>query len=427
MPEHAVGLGDLAVYIPRPRIDMETLVRHRVASEPELERRLRRAVASTGQKAFRFPDPWQDSATLAAQSLTRLLDRPLAAGAGRIRHLAVGTETTVDLSKPLASYVLGMASGVGTNLDSAIATYQIQHACAGGTVALLSVAAQLLVSAPSAIERETGVVICSDVARYRTSTTAEITQGAGAVSLLIERDPRLIELDIGTTGYASRDVDDFFRPLGSVEAKVKGAYSVQCYNEALEVAFLDHCARRQEDPARVLADTDLLVVHVPFYQMAVMAAHRLLSSHLRLTGESAEEFLACRGFFSGIEPLTSIGNIYTGSLYLALAYQLAERYATLGNAIAGRRVLLASYGSGNTMIVMSGRVSASAPSVIAGWNIEEIAGSARQASIEEYEAWIAGSCDKDRSVPARAARPAAGDFYLSGIRDDGYREYGYAD
>ncbi|WP_455382370.1 hydroxymethylglutaryl-CoA synthase family protein [Salinispira pacifica] len=429
MPEHSVGLGDIAAYIPRPSIDMETLLAHRVSVMPELSRKLRRAVASTGQRAFRFPEPWQDSATLAAGALRELVVG-LKGDMQGFRHLAVGTETTVDLSKPVASYVLGMASLAGISLPGSMSTFQAQHACAGGTIALLSIAAQL---AAGGRPGERGVVICTDIARYRTFSTAEITQGAGAVSLLVEQDPALLELDIGSVGYASSDVDDFFRPIGSVEARVKGGYSVQCYNESLDVAFRDHCARRGVTGRQLLEETDILVFHVPFYQMAVMAARRLLATHLGLTGEDADRYLALRGFPHGIEPLTSIGNIYTGSLYLALAHQLAERYRSLGSGIVGRRVLLASYGSGNTMMVVSGQVAKRAVDVIGSWNLERISAQARPATVDEYEAWIAadcptGDCARHGNGDGSGDRPAGGgEFYLAGIREDGYREYGYAE
>lgn len=108
MPEHAVGLGDIAVCIPRPRIDMETLLRHRVAVNPRLERRLPRAAASTGRKAIRFPEPWRDSATLAAQPLARLPSRA-DHDAGKFRHACAGPAATLlSVAAPRDFYLSGM-------------------------------------------------------------------------------------------------------------------------------------------------------------------------------------------------------------------------------------------------------------------------------------------------------------------------------
>ena len=44
---------------------------------------------------------------------------------------------------------------------------------------------------------ERGLVICTDVARYDAGTSAEITQGAGAVAMIAERGCGLVELELG--------------------------------------------------------------------------------------------------------------------------------------------------------------------------------------------------------------------------------------
>ncbi|MFW5742984.1 MAG: hydroxymethylglutaryl-CoA synthase, partial [Spirochaetota bacterium] len=245
---------------------LDTLVAHRIAEDPKFERRLKRAIEKTGQGAIRFPAPYEDSATLAAQASYSLLRRN-PDSTRRLRYIGTGTETTVDQSKPVAAYLEGMLQNSGVDVPETMMTFQTQHACAGGTIAMMSIAGLLAGSS----QDDSGLVVSSDIARYEAPSTAEITQGAGAVSLLVERDPKLVELDLDTQGLCSRDVDDFFRPIGSVTAKVKGAYSMQCYNEALEVAFEDHCKRRGTKPADVLSSTDMFVFHVPFKLMALGA------------------------------------------------------------------------------------------------------------------------------------------------------------
>lgn len=431
MPEHAVGLGDIALHVPSPRLDLDILLKQRASEDPTIERKLARAISSTGQKSLRFPDTWEDTATLAAQSMWNLdgggrtsdgnAEQDRAVDYSRLRYLAVGTESSVDHSKPVSAYVQGMMQSAGANIPDTISTFQVQHACAGGTIGMLSVGA-LLCASPE--PQETGVVICSDIARYDAPSNAEPTQGAGAVSLFIEKNPRLLEIDIGTAGYASHDVDDFFRPLGSDTARVKGGYSIQCYNESLETAFQDHCRRVAESPSSILRKTDLFAFHVPFHEMAILAAHKLIGRHLNLSGSSLADFLAERGFLNSLEPLRSIGNVYTGSAYLVLAFLLAERYRTLGDAIVGKRLLLASYGSGNTMIVLSGRVAARAPEVVTKWNLDAIWRDERAAEWNDYLRWISGTRESPTSgAIIDAKRVPANRFYLSGIREDGYRQY----
>jgi hydroxymethylglutaryl-CoA synthase len=62
-----------------------------------------------------------------------------------------------------------------------------------------------------------------------------------------------------------------------------------------------------------------------------------------------------------VNPIADIGNTYSASMYLFLAFLLRERYEALGEGIVGKRLLLACYGSGNTMIVLSGIVAPASP------------------------------------------------------------------
>ena len=418
-----VGINDIGIYIPAPVMDLETLVERRVKLNPRLDRHFQRACRVTGQKLIRFPEIWEDSATLAATAAYRLLTAHPGMDLKSIRHLAVGTETGVDQSKPMSAYVQGMLQRAGLDLPSTLSSFQVQHACAGGTMALLGTAGMLLASGRPG---DTGLVISSDVARYETESTAEITQGAGAVALHVQTSPRLIELDMASAGFYSSDVDDFFRPLGAVTARVNGSYSMRCYWESLLAAFLDHCGRAGQKPDQVLLDADYYVLHTPFRNMPESAMEKLFEKLLGFDQQRTAQVLREKSFFAGIDPLARIGNLYTGSLTAALAFLLADRFRALGSGIVGKTILLASYGSGNTMVVLKARVAEDAPEVMAGWNLDSVFTSARAASFEEYETWTAGPVQPE--LQARLMENALvppGTFMLSGIRKDGYREYDF--
>jgi hydroxymethylglutaryl-CoA synthase len=268
---------------------------------------------------------------------------------------------------------------------------------------------------------ETGLVLATDISRYTLRSTAEITQGAGAAAVLIEANPRLLELDVGSTGYCSRDVDDFFRPLGSVTAKVKGSYSMDCYNQSLEEAFQDHAARSGTDPVSLLNETDFVVLHTPFRNMPEMAMKKLLSSQLGLDEHQAIAWLEERGFYRGVDPIADIGNGYSASLYLFMAFLLKDRYAKLGDAIVGKKLLIASYGSGNIMTVTTAVVAAGAPAIIERWKLDEMMAAGLPASMADYERWAEGT---GLGYGERVeASEAASRFRLIGIREDGFREY----
>ena len=118
---------------------------------------------------------------MAAQAAAQLLVRLDAADVASLRYLVVGTETGIDQAKPIAAYVHGMLQRAGFPISQAISTFDVQHACAGGAIGLLSVGAMLGASRTGA---ERGLIICTDEARYAPGSNAEITQGAAAVAIL---------------------------------------------------------------------------------------------------------------------------------------------------------------------------------------------------------------------------------------------------
>jgi len=404
-------------------MSLERLIAARSAGGRKLARLLQGAARSTGQISFRYPEPWEDSVTMAAEAARRLIDANPAVDLDGLRFLAAGSETGVDLSKPIAAYVQGLLGAAGRRVPRSLGTFQVQHACASGTLALAGIAALLAVGGRCG---ESGLVLCSDVARYEAAGVAEITQGAGAVSILVQPDPRLLVLDLEVIGLYSDDVDDFFRPIGAETARVKGGYSVHCYHEALEGAFADLCRKRSVSPAEALQSTDFFALHAPFRHMPEIAMKRLLGKHLKLEEAATRLFLQERGLFASVEPVARVGNIYSGSVFLALAFLLADRHRALGSGIIGRRLLLASYGSGNTMVLVGATVAPSAPEVIARWDLARLLSEETTGSMEGYQSWLASPPPpREYAALLQSLRDGIqpGAFYLAGIREDGYREY----
>ena len=417
-----VGIGDIAVYVPPLRMALERLQERHRAADAALADRFDRAVAKTGQRAIRFPGSWEDAATMAAQAALALVTRFGGKDLHRLRYLIVGTETALDLAKPIAAYVVGMLRRAGLPVPAALSAFQTQHACASGTVALLGVGALLAVAGQP---DECGLVICTDVARYEAGTTAEVTQGAGAVAMLAEPGPQLLELDISTAGYATEDVDDFFRPVGASTPQVKGRRSIECYKQGLAGALEDHASRLGATPREVLRQADIIAMHAPYHGLPGEALRELLVQHLGLGEEAAGEYLQERSFAASVLPSQTVGNLYSGSLFLGLASALHEHYQRLGERIVGKRALLFSYGSGSTAVAFGGRVSANAPQVLAKWDLERQLNHATDAPLAEYDRWMMnGAAASEPSVTAPNRTPTgSGRFFLDHVREDGYRIY----
>lgn len=402
-----VGIEAVAVALPRRYIDLADLARARGVEPAKYTQGL-------GGLEMSVAEPGEDTAALAASAVAKLLaHRGL--DPARIGMLVVGTETGVDHSKAVASYVQGMLS-----FPSTMRTFDCQHACYGGTAALNAVSEWI---ASGAGAGRVGIVVCSDIARYGLNTSGEPTQGAGAVAMLVSEAPELLALDLGVSGTCSMDVHDFWRPLGRREAVVDGHYSIHCYLEAVSGSYRGWRGRavgrdliRSDDvPSEQLAR---IAYHVPFCKMAKKAHAQLRRCDLEdragkpldAAAEAEETPRAAASFERQVAPSLGlsarIGNIYTGSLYLSLASLLVKE----ANLLGGKRVGLFSYGSGCVSEFFSGVVGPRAAAAIAG--LDRVLAEREQIGIEEYTRILELPADRPLGTP-----PPAGAFRYAGTVD----------
>ena len=318
----------------------------------------------------------------------------------------------------MASHVQGLLK-----LPRTMRVYDTQHACYGGTAGLMA-ATEWIASGAGA--GRVAVVVCSDIARYGLNTAGEPTQGAGAVALLVSEQPDLLALDVGLNGSCSMDVYDFWRPVGRREALVDGHYSIQCYLDALAGAYrgwreraLAHEVVRWGPslPGEQLAR---ILYHVPFCKMARKAHTQLRLSDLEdqpnapaLTAEARVERAMSSASFaaqvaSSLTLNARVGNVYTASLYLALAGLLHGE----GAALAGQRVGLMSYGSGCAAEFFSGVVGTEAAARMARADLESVMAKRERVPVAEYERIMNLPYDAPEAVA-----PEQGTFRLAEIRD----------
>ncbi|RKG65043.1 hydroxymethylglutaryl-CoA synthase family protein, partial [Corallococcus terminator] len=216
-----VGLEAIGVAVPDTYVELAELAMARGVAPGKY-------VDGLGVTRMGVPLVDEDTVTLAARAARMALESARCSP-DDIGLLVVGTETAVDHSKPVASYVQGLLG-----LSTRCRIFETKHACYGGTAALQM--ALDWVRSGSAKGRK-ALIVCSDIARYGVGTPGEPTQGAGAVAMLVSDHPSLVVLEEGKTGVYSKDVMDFWRPLYSKDALVDGHYSVQCYLDALEGAY----------------------------------------------------------------------------------------------------------------------------------------------------------------------------------------------
>lgn len=384
MKDDTVGIDSISFHIPRLYVDLLgefSEVRSQQSGET-LDKLRGKIQQGIGVEWMTIADFHEDAVTMAAMAAWKLIEEHKIS-LDDIGLIAVGTETTVDQSKSLAAYVLGMLERKRGTRASHIGCPQFQFACMGATYALESALACLL---SGTLARKYAIVIATDIAKYPLMTPGEYTQGAGAVAMLLTKNPRLLVINLRVIGTATRDERDFFRPNFSKAAVVDGKYSIDVYLNTVEEALNDYLKKAELVPQDFYHNNNHFLFHVPFPRMGEYAAARffgrlwshddILKGYLDpalwsginsvLTGEkrrSIERDLAKSPFFRDqfalkVAPSLAlgrkIGNIYSGSLFLALISLLYESELA-GHDVAQESVVWTSYGSGASAKVFTGR------------------------------------------------------------------------
>ena len=271
-----------------------------------------------GQDLQAVVPPTQDIVTLGATAAKKLLTPELEKN---ISTVIVATESGIDNSKASAIYIKHLLG-----LSDFTRTVEMKEACYSATAAI-----QFAKGVVALNPQETVLVIAADIARYGLNTPGEVTQGAGAVAMLISQNPHILTLEDTTVAY-SKDIMDFWRPLYATEALVDGKYSTNVYIEF----FLQTFTRYRQLTGRELADFAALTFHMPFTKMGKKGLEGLLKDRNDEVAQRLRTQLTASQLFS-----RQVGNLYTGSLYLSLMSLLQN-----SDLKAGSRIGLFSYGSG---------------------------------------------------------------------------------
>ncbi len=210
MASLSVGIDDFSVYVPQLYLSLDQLAEKRAIPYAKLKNGL-------GLEQMAVADAREDAATMAANAVLDLLHKQ-DIDPSTIGRLYLGTESGLDGAKPTATYVLDMlqdhfADAYGPNCFLHCDVVDLTFACIGGIDAL-----QNCLEWSAAKEDRIAIVVSSDSAKYELGSTGEYTQGAGAVAMLVKRNPRLLVID-PDFGVATRPAHDFFKPKRRVSKK----------------------------------------------------------------------------------------------------------------------------------------------------------------------------------------------------------------
>ena len=307
-----IGIDKLAFATPTRYLEMASLAQAR-SQDPN------KYIKGLGQEAMAVPEESDDAVSMAANASDLILSE---ADKAAIDMVIVGTESGVDQSKSVASWVHDLL-GINPHARS----LEIKQACYGATAGLKLAVAHLALNPDSKV-----LVIGSDIAKYGLETGGEPTQGAGAVAILVSRDPAIAVVN-NDSAMLTKNIADFWRPNYSDYAHVDGKFSNQAYLSNLAEVWRQYKIKNQLSAK----DFKAMVFHSPYTKMGKKALLKLGDF------EDQEEIDRLLAYYEpGRYYNKRVGNIYTGSLYLSLISLLDQ----VSDLEAGDRIGLYSYGSG---------------------------------------------------------------------------------
>jgi hydroxymethylglutaryl-CoA synthase len=422
----SVGIDDLAIYVPKLYVDYKDFAEARGIDPRKLE-------YGIGVKKMALVDSNQDPACMAANACLKLMQKNHLHPED-IGRMYVATETGLDESKAMNSFVIGMLEQVyGESSFEHAGGIECKFACVSGSYALYDNTNWIRADENNG---KAAIVIVSDIAKYDIGSAGEYTQGAGAVAMLVKKNPRLLAFDQKVTSTIIKNEYDFYRPCGKETPLVNGNYSNLLYLIQVKKAFDSYKEKaiktgliQLKDGESITDHIDLFSVHLPYRRMGEKALAYLLRHEWRYLPRwnqvikevglqetapkdprgTIESILADTEFMkadekfrrafmqtsfynevfekkmaSSLEASTIIGNLYTASMYMGLRSLLEFEYRK-GTDLESKRVGFGSYGSGSSAMVFTGVIQSEYKEIVGGMNLDEEIGPRKKISIDEYE------------------------------------------
>jgi len=422
----SVGIDDMALYVPKLYVDSKDFAKARGIDPHKLENGI-------GIKKMAIVDANQDPACMAANACLKLMQKndlkPTDIG-----RMYVATESALDESKAMNSFVIGMLEQIyGEGSFEHAGGIECKFACVSGSYALYDNANWIRAEENNG---RAAIVIVSDIAKYDMGSAGEYTQGAGAIAMLVKENPRLVIFDPKVTSTIIKNEYDFYRPFGRETPLVNGNYSNYLYLIQVKKAFDSYKEKvlrtnlfQINSDESITDKIDYFSVHLPYRKMGEKALAYLLRHewrHLprwkkiieevgmeepvpkdpRGTIESIladKEFMKADDTFrrafiktsffkqvfeqkmsSSLEASTIIGNIYTASMYMGLRSLLEFEYKK-NIDLANKRIGFGSYGSGSSAMVFSGVVQEEYKEIVKDMNLEMEIGNRTKLDMAEYK------------------------------------------
>ena len=379
-----VGIDSISIDLPKIHLPIQTLAVNRDIEPDKL-------IKGLGLQKMSFPDVHNDVVTFAANTVFKLLQQEQI-NPQEIARIYVGTESSVDSSKPIASYITALLEqhyGAGTFRKCD--TLDMTFACIGAVDALQTTLDFIRLN-----PTKKAIVVATDNAKYDLNSSGEYTQGAGAIAMLITANPRLLAFS-NEVGISADGVFDFFKPrrnftkneilnttdnpewFGILENEISiykeqpvfdGHYSNECYINRTSEAYFNFKELTNKTES-IYKNWENVLMHLPYCFQArrtfveIYAKENQLTEEIKVIAKS-EDYLdfVSKAIFPSEIASGQIGNMYTGSIFLGLLSTL-EYHLQNENDITNKKMGFIAYGSGSKAKVFEAEVQPQWQDVIA--------------------------------------------------------------
>ncbi|MEU3260646.1 hydroxymethylglutaryl-CoA synthase family protein [Streptomyces albidoflavus] len=311
--------------------------------------------------------PYEDPITNAVNAARPIVDALAPEDRARIEILVTSTESGVDYSKSVSSYVHEYL-GLSRNCRM----LEVKQACFGATAAVQTAVGYLasgISPGAKALVIATDVAVVDEQAEY-----SEPAAGHGAAAVLLSDDPRIMTMDLGAFGNYSYETLDSARPSPRFDIADVDR-SLFAYLDCLTNSYADYTGR--VEGSDLVTTFDHLVMHTPFAGLVKAGHRKLMRGQGRPATELQEDFE--RRVAPSLRYPALVGNLCSGSVYLALASLLDS-----GAVTAPGRVGIFSYGSGCSSEFFSGVVDAESAATVSAMNVTAHLENRADISFAEY-------------------------------------------
>ncbi|WP_409417607.1 hydroxymethylglutaryl-CoA synthase family protein [Flavobacterium sp. PS2] len=410
------GIDAITFDVAKIHLPIKTLATARNIEPEKLEKGL-------GLIKMTLPDTYQDTVVFGANTLTKLIEDNKI-DLSEIGRIYVGTESAIDSSKPISSFLIAlMEQKFGEDTLAECDVVDFTFACIGGVDAL-----QNCIDYVKLNPTKKAIVVTTDFAKYDLNSTGEYTQGAGALAMLVTSNPRIIAFE-NNWATSTKGVFDFFKPYRTIskesitgnttneswfdnlEAEIEihkdqpvfdGQYSNQCYMDRTRNAYFSF-KKLKNTSETVYNSWKSIIMHLPysFQGRRMLSEIYALDSETKIISgdESAAEYQnklkevskseAYKTFVvDKLQPAelasSLIGNLYTGSIFMGLLSTLAHFYDTK-NEISGTQFGFLAYGSGSKSKVFEGTIQPEWKSALTETKLFETLEKSTEIDFETYE------------------------------------------